>query len=1123
MILAELWVKFLGDATDLQKKTEAARKDIEKFGRDMESVGQRLAIAVSLPLVAGAIAAAKVAGEMEQNAVAFTTLLKSADAAKVHLEALQAFALKTPFQFPELVKSSRLMQAMGFSVGKVIPMMTTLGNAVSAMGGGNDMLQRIILSFGQMQARGKLTGEELRELAHANVPALALVATKLGITTAQAMKQMEAGGISAKVAMAAILEYMETRFKGGMEAQSQTMLGMWSNVRDKITFTLADIGKAMLPMAKDVITNYINPLLDKVRELAGEFSKLPFAVQKGTIATGALVAAAPLAIWGLGSLAINATALWKVLVPLASSIATVAYAVSTGMTGALMGMEVVLLGLAKYAAPILAIAWALKKVNDEAEKVGKIPVTTGNVGVPSATGWYTQARLSELKPPRDMAGLNQVQNLAAGTRGIEMWGAALETAANAGANAAVALDKAWKAVSLKDLRKELKDMVAGYSELRKAGVLSLADIWKAESEIGKLQQKIGDRELGLTGEKPKPRQFELDPLMEARIKGEGKSLQELASEIVKLEQASRDWNAATIGSVRPLTESQRALKVLLDETVGATGGLLSLSEAQDTLSKTQGPMNRGLEDAAKEMDKYAAALAGLGMEKKGRNVGGWLKTLDELSSRFQGAEADAQRLAFAMELSGLAKSRDQVEKLAWAMDELNRQNDGSIESWRRSMLATIAWTDAAVEAGDTIDREWLQQIEKLRAALGKKPPTAWAEAMRQMGREISTAFSDMAKNISEIIWPRGGTTEPAWVATQKKAVDALKSAYEGLAGRGYNDPKKALEEIIARIKGAGSAAEANAIAIKNFGASGVEMAAMIRNGTLNTEQFAEALKVATGEMVKLSAETQSKAKGIASVFEEVARAVLRSILTIVIEQGLLKLMKVLGLVKKDVKTLEDAFGALIGKIGRALADWLGFSKKVAESAIPTISGGGGGGGTGTTVGGIPTNVGGGVMTVGTINAQWLNVQNLTGGGGSGKTLPPSGGGGTTSPSGAGPLGWITAMSTLTSAITDLINVFQLWTMNRTLDLIEQQVRYSQIHLLTILEKANLTWPKLIDLMDYNWNVQMPYLQKITAALEGGGAGGSATYNITVNAPSGDSRAIVESIKSYLSTRSPVFV
>jgi tape measure domain-containing protein len=338
--LANLLVKIGVDNTELNGGMDKATRSVNKFATDVESAGKRLTFGLTLPIASLGLAAVKTAGEMEQTKTAFTTMMKSADLAGKHIADLKKFALTTPFQFGELTKASRLMQAYGFAADDVVPKLRTIGNAVSALGGGSEMLERVVRSMGEIGTRGKITGEQLRELSRAGIPALEAVAKKLGVSVAEAQKQITAGNVDAKTAMDGLLEYMTTRFAGGMEAQSKTVLGSWSNIKDKITFTLADIGTALLPVAKNVMSDFLDPMLDRVKALAEGFAKLPGPIQNTTLALTGLAAVLPLLTWGtgafVGSLIQIAGAAGKValvvkpLVPLLKGLAIPA-AVGTGI------------------------------------------------------------------------------------------------------------------------------------------------------------------------------------------------------------------------------------------------------------------------------------------------------------------------------------------------------------------------------------------------------------------------------------------------------------------------------------------------------------------------------------------------------------------------------------------------------------------------------------------------------------------------------------------------------------------------------------------------------------------------------------------------------------------------
>jgi hypothetical protein len=79
----------------------------------------------------------------------------------------------------------------------------------------------------------------------------------------------------------------------------------------------------------------------------------------------------------------------------------------------------------------------------------------------------------------------------------------------------------------------------------------------------------------------------------------------------------------------------------------------------------------------------------------------------------------------------------------------------------------------------------------------------------------------------------------------------------------------------------------------------------------------------------------------------------------------------------------------------------------------------------------------------------------------------------------GTLGVIAAAAT---AISSVIGNFQMAGMNKSLDLIEHETRYAQIHLLHILEKLNDFLPKLADIHSYLWTAQFPTLRNIEDAL-----------------------------------------
>lgn len=313
MALANLIVRIGADIADYDRKIGAAERRMQTFASNVSSVGASLTAAISVPLLGIGVAALKVAGDLEQNRIAFETMMGSAAKAQQHLEALKQFAAKTPFEFSELVLASKRLQALGFDGQRVIPILTSVGNAASALGLGAEGIQRITTALGQMQAKGKVQAEEMRQLAEAGIPAWQILAKTLNTDVAGAMKLVEKRAVDAAVAVPALLEGMNTKFGGLMEKQATTLLGMWSNFKDQTYFALQDIGDALAPAAKRFLDEYAFPVLEAAKKVTAAFKGLHPETQQTVLGMGMIAVATPIAILALGTLAEKGLALWQVL------------------------------------------------------------------------------------------------------------------------------------------------------------------------------------------------------------------------------------------------------------------------------------------------------------------------------------------------------------------------------------------------------------------------------------------------------------------------------------------------------------------------------------------------------------------------------------------------------------------------------------------------------------------------------------------------------------------------------------------------------------------------------------------------------------------------------------------
>jgi tape measure domain-containing protein len=365
----------------LGPKAEVANKSLASVASSMTDIagsatrmGGILSASVTAPLAGLALGAVKVAAGMEQAKMGFATLLGSAEKATAFLEELRDFALKTPFELTGVVSATQKLMAMGFAAQEAIPTLRAIGDAVAASGRGQEVMDRIILAFGQMKAKGRVAGQEILQLAEANIPAWQMLADKLGVTVPEAMKMVENRAVEADTAIAAITEGMNKKFGGMMENQAKTLAGMWSNFKDNTTKTLDAIGQALLPIAK-MFVEWAVKITEAAQKVAEVFGALPRPIQLTLVAITALVAAAgPLALmFGGATVAVT-------------TFTTSFRTLKTALGGYLTESVAVQAANTRTAASFTAVAAAAKAAGTAATASGRAQAAAGVASGVSSTG-----------------------------------------------------------------------------------------------------------------------------------------------------------------------------------------------------------------------------------------------------------------------------------------------------------------------------------------------------------------------------------------------------------------------------------------------------------------------------------------------------------------------------------------------------------------------------------------------------------------------------------------------------------------------------------------------------------------------------------------------------------------
>jgi tape measure domain-containing protein len=231
--------------------------------------------------------------EMEQYTTSLEVMLGSAEKASAMIAEMREFAAKTPLTLDNVISSGTLLMGYGADESNLIDTMTKLGDLAS---GNAEKMDRITLAYGQMLAKGKVTGEELRQMAEAGVPLQTALAESIGVTSEEFSKMVSKGEVGIDALNKAITELTtgDGKFAGMMEKQSQTMQGMLSTLQDNITEFFRKMGegafgevKSALQEASDLLAEWEKDgTLDKWAQGVGVMLKNLIAFLKQAISVG---------------------------------------------------------------------------------------------------------------------------------------------------------------------------------------------------------------------------------------------------------------------------------------------------------------------------------------------------------------------------------------------------------------------------------------------------------------------------------------------------------------------------------------------------------------------------------------------------------------------------------------------------------------------------------------------------------------------------------------------------------------------------------------------------------------------------------------------------------------------
>lgn len=188
-------------------------------------------------------------GTMEQNQIALKTMLGSSQEMYQVIGEITKAAAETPFEMQDLVTGAKNLIAFGEGADTVVGTMKMLGDVAAGV---SIPINDLITKYGQIRTQGQAMTMDLREFAGRGIPIYEALANTMKINESQVVSFASAGKIGFKEIEEAFQSMTAegAKFGGLMEAQSQSLNGMISNLSDAYDILLTQMGSRMEDEAK---------------------------------------------------------------------------------------------------------------------------------------------------------------------------------------------------------------------------------------------------------------------------------------------------------------------------------------------------------------------------------------------------------------------------------------------------------------------------------------------------------------------------------------------------------------------------------------------------------------------------------------------------------------------------------------------------------------------------------------------------------------------------------------------------------------------------------------------------------------------------------------------------------
>ena len=244
--------KVVSGFRDIQNAVHQTAERVEKDGKSIDDIISNIQNSMNIAIGGWSIGKfvnqmMQVRGQFQQTEMAFRTMLQSEEKADALMKQLIRTAAITPFGVEDVTEGAKQLLAFNVAAEDVNKTLIGLGDVAAGMGLN---LKDLVMLYGTTIAKGKMDTMDLYQFLNRGIPIADEIAKVMGLDVTNAIKEVQKQIKAGKVTSDIFIQAMQSmtaegsKFGGLMEAQSKTITGQISNIKDAIEQMFNELGKS---------------------------------------------------------------------------------------------------------------------------------------------------------------------------------------------------------------------------------------------------------------------------------------------------------------------------------------------------------------------------------------------------------------------------------------------------------------------------------------------------------------------------------------------------------------------------------------------------------------------------------------------------------------------------------------------------------------------------------------------------------------------------------------------------------------------------------------------------------------------------------------------------------------